>query len=81
MIMSDLRELTDEELVESLKEAKNEKFNLRFQVATNQLDNTARIKAVKREIARMLTVIRERERAPSGTPADAGATEDTKESA
>ena len=81
MIMSDLRELTDEELVESLKEAKNEKFNLRFQVATNQLDNTARIKAVKREIARMLTVMRERERASSGTPADAGATGDTKESA
>ncbi len=81
MIMSDLRELTDEELVESLKEAKNEKFNLRFQVATNQLDNTARIKAVKREIARTLTVMRERERASSGIPADAGATEDTKESA
>lgn len=81
MSMSDLRELTNEELVESLKEAKNEKFNLRFQVATNQLDNTARIKGVKREIARMLTVMRERERASSGTPADAGATEDTKESA
>jgi len=81
MSMSDLRELTDEELVESLKEAKNEKFNLRFQVATNQLDNTARIKGVKREIARMLTVMRERERASSGTPVDAGATEDTKESA
>jgi len=81
MSISDLRELTNEELVESLKEAKNEKFNLRFQVATNQLDNTARIKAVKREIARMLTVMGERERAPSGTLADAGATEATKESA
>lgn len=81
MSMSDLRELTNEELVESLREAKNEKFNLRFQVATNQLDNTARIKAVKREIARMLTVMGERERASSATPADVGATEDTMESA
>jgi large subunit ribosomal protein L29 len=57
----DLREMTDEELLESLREAKDEKFNLRFQIATNQLDNTARIKAVKKEIARILTVIRERE--------------------
>lgn len=81
MSMSDLRELTNEELVESLKEAKNEKFNLRFQVATNQLDNTARIKAIKREIARMLTVMGERDRASSAIPADVGATEDTMESA
>ena len=61
MTMSALREMTNEELVESLKESKEESFNLRFQVATNQLDNTARIKAVKREIARILTILRERE--------------------
>ena len=61
MTPSDLREMTSDELLESLKESKEEKFNLRFQVATNQLDNTARIKAVKREIARILTILRERE--------------------
>ena len=61
MTVSDLREMTSEELLESLKESREEKFNLRFQVATNQLDNTARIKAVKREIARILTILRERE--------------------
>lgn len=61
MSVSDLRELSDEELVEALAEAKEERFNLRFQVATNQLDNTARLKTVKQEIARILTVMRERE--------------------
>jgi large subunit ribosomal protein L29 len=60
MTPSEVREMTTEELVEALAEAKEEKFNLRFQVATNQLDNTARIKAVKKDIARILTVIRER---------------------
>ena len=58
---AEIREMTNEELVEALAEAKEENFNLRFQVATNQLDNTARIKAVKKDIARMLTVMRERE--------------------
>jgi large subunit ribosomal protein L29 len=53
--------MTDTELVEALAEAKEERFNLRFQLATNQLDNHARIKAVKQDIARILTVIRERE--------------------
>jgi large subunit ribosomal protein L29 len=53
--------MTDAELVEALAEAKEERFNLRFQLATNQLDNHARIKAVKQDIARILTVIRERE--------------------
>ncbi len=66
MRLSDVREMANEELLESLKEAKEEKFNLRFQVATNQLDNTARIKAVKKEIARILTVMRERESEAGG---------------
>ena len=57
---ADLREMTVEELLESLEEAREEKFNLRFQLATNQLDNTARIKEVKRDIARILTVMQER---------------------
>lgn len=61
MSVADLRELSNEELTEALLEAKEERFNLRFQVATNQLDNTARLKTVKREIAQILTVIRERE--------------------
>lgn len=69
MSVADLRELTDEELVESLREAREERFNLRFQLATNQLDNTARIKDVKTEIARILTVMRERQLEAEGAPA------------
>ncbi len=61
MNIAEMRELTEAELMENLAEAKEERFNLRFQIATNQLDNTARIKAVKKEIARILTVLRERE--------------------
>lgn len=61
MTPSQIREMTDAELVEALAEAKEEKFNLRFQLATNQLDNHARIKAVKQDIARILTVLHERE--------------------
>jgi len=61
MSLNDLREMTDQELAEALIEAKEERFNLRFQVATNQLDNTARLKIVKKDIARILTVMRERE--------------------
>jgi large subunit ribosomal protein L29 len=61
MTPSEIREMTDAELIEALAEAKEERFNLRFQLATNQLDNHARIKAVKQDIARILTVIRERE--------------------
>lgn len=61
MSVIDLREMTDQELAEALIEAKEERFNLRFQVATNQLDNTARLKIVKKDIARILTVMRERE--------------------
>ena len=61
MNVTELRELTAEELVEQLAEAKQELFNLRFQLATNQLDNTARIGQVKKDIARILTVAREQE--------------------
>ncbi len=61
MKADDLRDMTMEELVEALAEAKEELFNLRFQLATNQLDNTARIKAVKKDIARILTEVRRRE--------------------
>lgn len=61
MNTAELRELQSDELIEALQEAREEKFNLRFQVATNQLDNTARIRAVKKDIARMLTEMRQRD--------------------
>ncbi|MDO5634534.1 MAG: 50S ribosomal protein L29 [Micrococcus sp.] len=48
-------------LVEALKASKEELFNLRFQAATGQLDNSSRLKAVKRDIARIYTILRERE--------------------
>jgi len=56
-----LRDLTDDELIEKLKEAKEEAFNLRFRHVTGQLDNTARMGLIRREIARISTVLRERE--------------------
>ncbi|KQY60107.1 50S ribosomal protein L29 [Aeromicrobium sp. Root495] len=58
---AELRGLGAEALEEKLREAKEELFNLRFQNATGQLDNTARLKTVRREIARIYTVLRERE--------------------
>ena len=57
----ELRELDAAELAEKLDEAKEELFNLRFQMATNQLDNTARLRQVRREVARISTIIREQE--------------------
>jgi large subunit ribosomal protein L29 len=56
----DLRNLTDSELEEKLQGARQELFNLRFRHATKQLDNTGRIGIVRREIARLLTLVRER---------------------
>jgi large subunit ribosomal protein L29 len=58
----------DERLVEELKKAKEELFNLRFQSATGQLESHGRIRAVKRDIARIYTVIRERELGIRATP-------------
>jgi large subunit ribosomal protein L29 len=57
----ELRNSTYSELTEKLDEAKEELFNLRFQVATNQLDNTTRLRQVRRDIARIQTVMREQE--------------------
>jgi len=57
----ELRELSDDELDTKLAEAKEELFNLRFQLVTGQLDNPMAIKTMRKEIARILTVIRERE--------------------
>jgi large subunit ribosomal protein L29 len=58
---TELRGLGDEELVTRLRESKAELFNLRFQVATGQLDNNRRLQTVRRDIARIYTVMRERE--------------------
>ena len=56
-----LRDLADDELETRLRESKEELFNLRFQVATGQLDNNRRLQIVRRDIARIYTVMRERE--------------------
>jgi large subunit ribosomal protein L29 len=58
---SELRELSEEDLVTKLREAKEELFNLRFQAATGQLENNSRLKVVRKEIARIYTLMRERE--------------------
>jgi large subunit ribosomal protein L29 len=65
---SQMRELTDDELVLRLKEAKEELFNLRFQMATGQLDNNRRLRTVRHDIARIYTVMRERELGLSVSP-------------
>jgi len=57
----ELRELADDELENRLAESRRELLNLRFQLATGQLDNVARIPQVRREVARVLTVLRERD--------------------
>jgi len=57
----DLRGLANDELVSKLREAKEELFNLRFQAATGQLESHGRLGAVRKEIARLYTVMRERE--------------------
>ena len=58
---SELRQMDDEGLATKLVEAKEELFNLRFQAATGQLESHGRLKAVRREIARLHTIMRERE--------------------
>lgn len=56
-----LRDMSDDTLVEELRKAKAELFNLRFQSATGQLDNHGRLRAVRKDIARIYTIMRERE--------------------
>jgi large subunit ribosomal protein L29 len=58
---ANLRQFDDERLVEELRKAKEELFNLRFQSATGQLENHGRLRAVRKDIARIYTVMRERE--------------------
>lgn len=61
MKAAEIRELSVDDLQAKLKEARAELFNLRFQMATSQLDNTARVKQVKKDIARIQTEMRARE--------------------
>ena len=67
---AELRELADEELVTRLREAKAELFNLRVQAATGQLENHGRLQVIRREIARIYTIMRERELGLSEAPSD-----------
>ena len=60
-LVAPLRSLEDDELVTKLREAKEELFNLRFQAATGQLESHGRLNAVRKEIARVYTIMRERE--------------------
>jgi len=66
---TELDTFEDERLVDELKKAKEELFNLRFQAATGQLESHGRLRAVKKDIARIYTVIRERELGIRATPA------------
>ena len=59
--VAELRLLGDKEMIERLSESRRELFNLRFQLATGQLDNTSRLGEVRRDIARLATFLRERE--------------------
>jgi len=61
MKVKELRELTDAELGKNLDDSKDELFKLRFQMATGQLDNPMKLQEVRRKIARVKTIIRERE--------------------
>ncbi|MCH1884175.1 50S ribosomal protein L29 [Agrococcus sp. ARC_14] len=80
LLPAELATLDDERLVVELKRAKEELFNLRFQSATGQLDSHGRLRAVKRDIARLYTVIRERELGISASPAPVETAADKKKS-
>ena len=69
MLAHELRELSDAELTEKLDEFKEELFNLRFQLVTGQLDNYRRLKQVRHDIARVLTVQQQRQTAAERTEA------------
>jgi large subunit ribosomal protein L29 len=66
MNASDLREKTPDQLRDELVQLKKEAFNLRFQQATGQLENTARMRVVKRDTARVLTILNEKATAAAG---------------
>ena len=66
---AELRELSDAELADKVREFKEELFNLRFQMATGQMDNNRRLRTIKHDIARIYTVMRERELGLASGPA------------
>jgi large subunit ribosomal protein L29 len=70
--VGELRNLDDAELTSKLREAKEELFNLRFQGATGQLENHGRLRAVRKDIARIYTILRERELGITPTDGTAG---------
>jgi len=72
---NDMRELGTEDLILRLRESKEELFNLRFQMATGQMDNNRRLRTVRHDIARIYTVMRERELGLSTGPDSATDTE------
>lgn len=65
---AELRELADDELVTKLREAKVELFNLRVQAATGQLEGHGRLQVIRRDVARIYTIMRERELGLSAAP-------------
>jgi large subunit ribosomal protein L29 len=69
LVSNELRGFDDDKLVDELRKAKEELFNLRFQSATGQLDNHGRLRAVRKDIARIYTEMRERELGIGSTPA------------
>jgi large subunit ribosomal protein L29 len=71
----EIRDLGEVELLERLESLKEELFNLRFQLATGQLDNPMRIKQVRHEVARILTILREREIGSELEELEAGVTD------
>jgi large subunit ribosomal protein L29 len=75
--VAELRDLGDDELMERLDSNKEELFNLRFQLATGQLDNPMRIKQVRHDVARILTVLRERQIDADLTALEAGLEEES----
>ncbi|MFZ7087358.1 50S ribosomal protein L29 [Curtobacterium sp. RRHDQ10] len=77
---TELDTFEDERLADELKKAKEELFNLRFQAATGQLESHGRLRAVKRDIARIYTVLRERELGIRATPAPVEAPKAAKKS-
>ena len=76
-----LRGMDDDRLVDELRKAKEELFNLRFQSATGQLDNHGRLRAVRKDIARIYTVMRERELGIGSAPAASAPAEKSAEKA
>jgi large subunit ribosomal protein L29 len=76
LMAHELDEMTDIDLESKLREAKEELFNLRFQAATGQLESHGRLHTVKKDIARIYTVVRERELGIRATPSDSDDNED-----